>query len=345
MKRGFYLLVMIFLFSCTKKREIQMVVVVDKKAIEDKVNIEQIIMQRASSAFGIEKDDITGIKTDGNVVNIRVNTEDHPDVIEELSAVFNSSGRGVEFWQTYNGGEIYTDALTELNDTLKLLFPPARKETDKERSELEHRLDSIESQETVTGKFTGPLFDLLRGFKDPVNEYSSGALLGNIAVADTAALSGYFAIGLQKAILPEDLCIAYMRVPRNAGQLDVYALKGGRKKQPFLSGDVIKKAEVVQDKYSGAPVIEIDFAYSAVKLWEKMTRMAAPQNGQKGKAVAIVVDGELLSCPVVQSEIKGGRTQISSAMSVKECNAIRRKLLSGYFPYKCVLLECSYVKE
>ncbi|MBR4959069.1 MAG: protein translocase subunit SecD [Phascolarctobacterium sp.] len=58
-----------------------------------------------------------------------------------------------------------------------------------------------------------------------------------------------------------------------------------------------------------------------------------------GKQIAIVLDGEVLTAPVVQEAITGGRAQISGSRSIEDAERLAILLRSGSLPVKIEILE------
>ena len=58
-----------------------------------------------------------------------------------------------------------------------------------------------------------------------------------------------------------------------------------------------------------------------------------------GKEIAIVLDGDVLTAPVVQEAITGGRAQISGSRSIEEAERLAILLRSGSLPVKIEVME------
>lgn len=58
-----------------------------------------------------------------------------------------------------------------------------------------------------------------------------------------------------------------------------------------------------------------------------------------GRQIAIVLDGEVLTAPVVQEAITGGRAQISGSRSIEDAERLAILLRSGSLPVKIEILE------
>ena len=98
-----------------------------------------------------------------------------------------------------------------------------------------------------------------------------------------------------------------------------------------LSGKYLEKAQVV---FSGAgqpgapqgPSILIQFNEEGAELMAKITR------DNTGKVLAIFLDGELLSAPVIQGEITNGEAQITGQFTIEEARELTGNLNLGALP-------------
>ncbi len=94
-----------------------------------------------------------------------------------------------------------------------------------------------------------------------------------------------------------------------------------------LTGEHLKRAEVT---YSQAglqqPEVSIFFNSEGDKLFGEITER------NKGKTVAIVVDGEYVSVPNVSQAIYGGQAQITGARSLQEAQSLAGRLNEGALP-------------
>ena len=93
-----------------------------------------------------------------------------------------------------------------------------------------------------------------------------------------------------------------------------------------LGGRQLKKSEVQFDQMSGSPSVGLIFNDDGAKLFEDLTR------NNVGKRVAIFLDNNLLSAPVVQSEISGGKAVITGNFSIPEARQLVQRLNAGALP-------------
>jgi len=100
-----------------------------------------------------------------------------------------------------------------------------------------------------------------------------------------------------------------------------------------LTGADLKSAEVVFDRTSGKPAVSLEFTAEGAKKFEKLTAENI------GKNVPIVLDGQIVSAPVVQEKISGGNAQISGSFSLDEVKNLAIQLNAGALPVPVELVE------
>lgn len=93
-----------------------------------------------------------------------------------------------------------------------------------------------------------------------------------------------------------------------------------------LTGRYLERAQVLFDPNTQMPLVGLNFNAEGKELFAKITRE------HKGKILAIVLDGELLSTPVIQDEIASGEAQITGTFSPEEAKLLVRNLNYGALP-------------
>ena len=86
---------------------------------------------------------------------------------------------------------------------------------------------------------------------------------------------------------------------------------------------------VAIDPASGSPEINIEFSEIGKELFAAITRE------NLNKRLAIVLDGQMFSAPVIRSEITGGNAQIDGNFTVEEAQALAAQIndaISGKRP-------------
>ena len=93
-----------------------------------------------------------------------------------------------------------------------------------------------------------------------------------------------------------------------------------------LTGRLLSKSQVLFDPNTRAPYIGLNFNEEGAKLFAKLTKE------NKGQVLAIFLDGNLLSAPVIQDEITDGIAQITGKFTPEEVKTLVRDLNYGALP-------------
>lgn len=93
-----------------------------------------------------------------------------------------------------------------------------------------------------------------------------------------------------------------------------------------LTGRYLSKAILEFNQNTGEPIVSLQFDDTGSKLFEDITR------ANVGKSVAIFLDGQPISTPVVREAISGGRAQISGNFTPTEAKTLVGRLNSGALP-------------
>ncbi len=100
-----------------------------------------------------------------------------------------------------------------------------------------------------------------------------------------------------------------------------------------LTGADLKSSDVGFDKSTGKPVVLLQFNEEGAKKFEMISEKNI------GKPLAILLDQELVSAPVVQEKISGGSAQISGDFDLKEAKNLSIQLNAGALPAPVKLVE------
>lgn len=100
-----------------------------------------------------------------------------------------------------------------------------------------------------------------------------------------------------------------------------------------LTGKYLKSAQLTFNTSTGEPTVNLNFNDEGAKLFEKITKENI------GKTVAIYLDGEVISAPVVREAITGGQAQISGNFTPEEGKTLVGRLNSGALPVPISLIS------
>jgi preprotein translocase subunit SecD len=102
--------------------------------------------------------------------------------------------------------------------------------------------------------------------------------------------------------------------------------------ETLLTGAYLKNAKADFDRF-GRPNVILEFDDEGAKLFEQATLVNV------GKILAITLDGQEISAPVVQEPISGGEASITGQFSVEEAQRLALLLRSGALPVEVQILE------
>ena len=100
----------------------------------------------------------------------------------------------------------------------------------------------------------------------------------------------------------------------------------------YVGGGELTKAETNFDQF-GKAAVSLKFNTEGAKLFDEATA------ANIGKQIAIVLDGIVISAPVVQQRISGGEAQITGSFSTAEANRLAIMLRAGALPVSVEVLE------
>jgi len=104
-------------------------------------------------------------------------------------------------------------------------------------------------------------------------------------------------------------------------------------KPTALTGKYLEKSQVGFDQPVPRPIISLQFNNEGAKLFEELT------SRNVGEPIAIYIDNVLLSAPVVQEKISGGRAQITGDFTIEEARDLVMNLNAGALPVPIELIS------
>lgn len=178
---------------------------------------------------------------------------------------------------------------------------------------VRRRIDAIGVAEpTVQALGTNRILVQLPGMQDPA---SIRTLLGSTAKLTFHRVESWEARGQAR---PR---IGTIRVPAGDEPID-YILQ----QRPMLEGERLTQASAGIDSRTGSPVVSFRFDDEGAREFAEITRENV------GRQFAIVLDGKVISAPVIQEPIIGGSGQISGSFTVAETSSLAALLRAGALP-------------
>jgi preprotein translocase subunit SecD len=105
------------------------------------------------------------------------------------------------------------------------------------------------------------------------------------------------------------------------------------KRRAVLSGDSLTDARVQIDTQYGDPYVSISFDARGARVFERIT------GENVGKRLAIVLDDNVYSAPVIRDKISGGKAQVTGHFTMNEAKDLAIVLRAGALPAPVNILE------
>ena len=156
---------------------------------------------------------------------------------------------------------------------------------------------------------------------------TSYCTVGLAHYSDTAAINKMVASADAKMILPRDLRLMWsvdaFEGDSTSTIFELNAIKvTERNGRAPVEGEVISDAKAGFDQL-GAPCVDMQMNIEGSRKWAALTKK------NLHRAIAIVLDGYVYSAPMVQSEITGGRSQITGNFTIEATQDLANVLRSG----------------
>jgi len=215
-----------------------------------------------------------------------------------------------------------------------------RSDTDTTKNENSLVLDGDNNSEEIDTSSLGGAKGLF-SFFNFYGQQGSFAV-GDVAIKDTARFSDLLRSKEGQSSLPKNIKLLYAAQPndskdatisKNDRRLAVYAIdvKSATGKPP-IDGGVITSAgaNIGMDQ---KVAVEMAMNNDGAKKWRKLTRENI------GQSVAIVMDDQVYSAPVVQDEIGGGRSSISGTFDLEEAEDLASVIKVGKLPANAQIVQ------
>jgi protein-export membrane protein SecD len=134
---------------------------------------------------------------------------------------------------------------------------------------------------------------------------------------------------IERGAVPAGVKILLGDDRRSDGRVVKYAIKF----PAMLKGDTLVDANTVFEQQTGEPVVSFRFNTAGARKFAEIT------SANIGKPFAIVLDGKVITAPVIRSAIIGGSGQISGNFTVESANDLALLLRAGALPASLKIIE------
>ena len=301
------------------------VIAVIRESAEAAISNSFNVLRNRIDRFGVTQPNIQKLGSSGRIL-VELPGVKEPERVRKLL----QGTASLEFWETYNFGEIEM-YLNEANATLEQLLAAEEEvaATPASNDVLENELQQA-AAENATKK---SLFSVLQpaGMRE-------NACIGFAHYSDTALVNKYFSMPQIKGLFPPEFRAMWTVKPSqyfgDGNVFELVAIKvatsDGKAK---IDGDEVTDARVQYGNTGGNPEVSMSMNAEGANVWARLTKENI------GKQVAIVLDGMVYSYPTVQSEIAGGSSQITGNFTLEEAEDLANVLKSGKLPAPATIIQ------
>lgn len=334
-------------FSSTNEQVLDVIRDEADAAIDNTFNILRSRIDR----FGVSQPNIQKLSQRGRILIELPGVKDKDRVRNLLQGTAS-----LEFWETYENQEVYP-YLLEANDIIKEITQPAvekavdadsvvnveeqpveKEEVSSEEltllDELEADGDSISETTDIAKDF--PLFAVLTPNVNNEGQLFQGPAVGISHYRDTAAVNSYLNLPKVRSLIPRDMIFRWQlkAFDKEGSFYQLIALKvTTRDGRAPLDGGAITDARQDFGQTQASAEVNMNMNSEGAKVWARMTKE------NLGRSIAILLDNYVVSYPTVQSEITGGRSNITGNFTVEEAKDLANMLKSGKMPAKVDIVE------
>ena len=315
-----------------------------RSELDDAIDNSFNVLRTRIDRFGVVAPNIQRLEKDGRIL-VELPGVKEPERVRKLL----QGSANLEFWETYNLSEFYNqlaaanDIIAQAEnltidstsvvknttasvDSTTLAQNPTNVQ-DSVAQKIKKELNKTESdqQRIETWKKQNPLFAKLQLNVSQQGAVSQSPAVGIAHYSDTAAVNRYLQIPQVRELLPANIMFKWTvkAIDEKEQYYQLVALKATNGGRPPLEGDVITDAREDFDRTTNSAVVSMTMNAEGSKIWEQLTRENI------GKCIAIVLDNQVYSFPVVNTEISGGSSQISGNFTPEEAKDLANVLKSG----------------
>lgn len=141
---------------------------------------------------------------------------------------------------------------------------------------------------------------------------------------------------LLKTDLDQDALTARLELASSSPE-DITAVIASAYQNPILTGGDLKRANLIFNPTTREPMVSIEFNSEGSSIFEKVTEENI------GQELAIFLDGNLISNPIIQQKISGGTAQINGNFTAEEARNLVNNLNFGALPLPIELLNTQLI--
>jgi SecD/SecF fusion protein len=315
------------------------------------------IVKSRIDKFGVTNPNVQRIPGTGRI-QVELPGVDNPERVRKLL----QGVAKLEFWEVYEPNE-YSEFLQKINDFAvskkKTAATTATKDSTTINSALASLIDGADTLKTtgdsaklaakpaVAEDSATMAKRMIDSLNNAMNQNASALFTKLVRVnpnyfeliyeaQDTAAVNDILFDPVMAPAIPPTVKFLWGVKPtfeeKGKQYYTLYVIKKSRGNQAPLDGEAIKDARQGFDD-RGKPDVQMVMNAEGSKIWKKLT------GANVNRRIAIVLDNNVYSAPVVQSEIAGGNSSISGNFTIEEAQDLANILKVGKLPAPTRIVE------
>ncbi|MBO4370081.1 MAG: protein translocase subunit SecDF [Paludibacteraceae bacterium] len=321
-----------------------------KKEVEAAVGNSFNVLRSRIDRFGVVQPNIQALETNGRIL-IELPGVKEPERVRKLL----QGSANLEFWETYNGNELamnFNRAEEVLrgiySEDLPIAEAPAEDAAEEVAETEETPLSSLDSltaavqnaeqpestevspEDEARFRAEHPLLSRMQLFN------AETAVIAYVSARDTAKVTEMLNLRQVQEVFPRDVKFrwAVKPVSETSNVYELFALRvTNRDGKAPLSGNAITDASDELSQFSASSKVNMTMNPEGAKIWARLTKENI------GRSIAVVMDDMVYSCPRVNSEIPGGRSEITGNFTTQEAKDLANVLKSGKMPARSRIVQ------
>lgn len=298
----------------------------------------EVINKRLINYFAIPRENIKLVVAENHIMLSLHNIDSGK--ISMIKNVITSTSK-LEFWETYENNEVI-GYLTRADNLLQAMRNPESNSREDKKPRMGLTAKSIESTPVPDSRkqFSDehPLFSIFGPRITSAGDPLPSCMIGLADGKDTAMVNRYLKIDTIKTLFPDDLEFCWdLNPPSFDPSKTLYGLHAIKVTTSDgsapIDGSTVISAEVIKGSDKNDVKISLTMDPEGAGIWAELTRKNI------SRCIAIVYNGYVRSYPRVQSEITGGRTEITGDFTIGEANDLVNALNSGQLPFEIKISE------
>ncbi len=308
-----------------------------KAAVANSYNVLRTRIDR----FGVVQPNIQSLEDKMGRIMVELPGIKEPERVRKLL----QGSANLEFWETYSAREVLASIQAADAKLRVILGEDSAAKTDSTNLVADAAEDAkqVSAADSLAAALKGetkeadksvnmeelkkqyPLLSILQP-----NSSGQGPVVGYANSRDTAEVNKYLNMPEVKAELPKDLRLKWgvsaAEFDPKKQTFELYAIRvTERNGKAPLEGDVITDAKDEFNQYN-QPIVTMAMNNDGARRWAQLTKQNI------GRSIAIVLDDYVYSAPNVNSEITGGRSEISGNFTPEQTKDLANVLVSGKMP-------------